>query len=175
MAVSRTRPPRWFGPILLLGMLFAVAGLVGMGMLLYQPTDGHITIGDRKYEVPSAEVSMIRHEPSMFLRVRPSGKPFLLVHDQRSADARHPTGMPYIFAVNDGAGQDVVYGRRGRSIVACRRASSPAGGCGTWIEYGGTTWSVLFPEARAGEADKFVGEAIAALKRYDTSHRRLIL
>jgi hypothetical protein len=149
-------------------MAVAVAALAGFGALLYDPPLQTLTVGQRSFVIPPADVSSRRRGPHLFIRVRPSGKPFELVHDSRLADARDETGVPHIFSVNDQGQHDVLYARDERSIVVCRRASSPAGGCGTWISYGGATWSILFPESRIGDADRFAREGVALLRKYDT-------
>lgn len=174
MVPVTSKRPWWFAPVLLSGMVIAMAGLVGLGSLLYSPVRGQIEIGNRSYLVPPGEISVVRQDSSTFIRISPPGKAFHIVHDSSSASEHDSTGIPKIFSVNDGADPSIMYRRYGRSIVVCRRASSPTGGCGTWIDYGGANWSVLFPEVRARDADKFVREATGALQRYDTRHRRLV-
>lgn len=168
MIASGKGPPRWFVPALFGGMFLAVVALVSFGSLLYEPTDESIQIGERTYLFPPAAVASIRRDPQLFIRVRPPDKPFELVHDARAIGRQSATGVPHIFSVNDHGEHDVWYSRDGRSLVLCRRASSPAGGCGTWINYGGAIWSVLFPESRRGNADEFAREATALLQKYDT-------
>lgn len=174
MAATRRNPPRWFVPALFAGMLLAVAGLVGLGAALYRPVHRAIVIGERTYVVPPAEISSYAREPHLFIRIRPSGQPFEIVHDGRGAGRRDRTGVPHIFSVNDHGQDDVRYERDERSTIVCRRASSPAGGCGTWISYGGVTWSILLPESRIGEADGFARRATALLKKYDTGVRGVL-
>lgn len=174
MADSKRLPPRWFMPVLFVGMLLAVAGLVGLGALLYEPAQRPIAIGERTYLVPPAEISSFTRDPHLFIRIRPSGLPFEIVHDGRGEGRRDRAGLPHIFSVNDEGDQGLRYDRVERSPVVCRRASSPAGGCGTWIRYGGVAWSILFPESRVGDADRFARRAAALLKTYDTSVRGLL-
>ena len=171
MTVTRKNPPRWFVPTLLAGMLLAVAALVGTAALLYQPDHRVIAIGDRSYLIPPAEVSSFTRDPHLFIRIRPSDRPFEIVHDGRGKGRRDRTGVPHIFSVNDQGQDGVWYGRDERSMVVCRRASSPAAGCGTWINYGGATWSILLPESRIDDADSFARQATALLKKYDTRVR----
>lgn len=174
MAVPRKDPPRWFVPALFGAMLLAVAALAGLGALLYDPPQDPITIGERTYVVPAAARSSIVRDPQLFIRIRPPGKAFEIVHDARVIGRRDRTGVPHIFSINDHDQHDVRYGRDGGSLVLCRRATSPAGGCGTWISYGGAIWSVLFPETRHEDAEEFAREATALLRKYDTRSSRII-
>ena len=174
MAAPRKDPPRWFVPVLFGAMLLAIAGLAGLGALLYDPPQGPITIGERTYVIPPEAVSSLTRHPQPFIRIRPPGKAFEIVHDARANGRRDRTGVPHIFSVNDHGHHDVRYGRDGRSLVLCRRAGSSAGGCGTWINHGGAIWSVLFPETRHGDADEFAREATALLRKYDTRSSRIM-
>ncbi|TFI60094.1 hypothetical protein E2493_02280 [Sphingomonas parva] len=168
MRRSRRDPPRWFGPGLLAGMFAAAAALAGAGVLLHRPDDQAVAVAGRTYVVPPGELSAHTRDPHLFVRIRPVDRPFEIVHDARATGRRDRTGVPHIFSVNDHAGHDVTYGRDGRSLVLCRRATGPAGGCGTWVEHGGATWSVLFPEVHRDRADALAREATALLRRYDT-------
>jgi hypothetical protein len=167
MGASGRNRPRWFVPALYLGSATLAAILV-FGTYLDPTEVGPIRVGERYYLVPPAEISSVRSDPPLFIRISPPNKPFHIVRDEKSVHGRDSSGVPHIFSINDGAGHHVVYRRHGRSIVVCRRASNPAGGCGTWIDFGGGRWSVLFPESRAADADKFVREARNALRRYDS-------
>lgn len=173
-ANPQARPPRWFIPAIIVGGLVALAGLVAMGYYLYDPPNEPIAIGERSYLIPPSDLAAYRQGPPMFVRVRPSGEPFDIVHDGRLEAQSDGKGLPFIFSVNDRPSSDVTYSRHGRSVVLCRRASSPSGGCGTWVSYGGRTWAILFPEARASDADQFVTRATALLRRYDSQVRGLL-
>ena len=174
MARSTRDQPRWFVPVLFGGMLIAVAVLAGLGALLYDPAHETLKVGDRTFVIPPSEISSLTRDPHLFVRIRLPDRPFEIAHDARAASRRDRTGVPHIFSVNDHGEHDVWYARDGRSLVACRRATTPIGGCGTWVSYGGVTWSILFPESRIGEADSFAREAVDRLNRYDTSSRRLL-
>jgi hypothetical protein len=149
-------------------MLAGVAALAGLGGLLHDRSLHSMEIGGRHYVFPPETVSSSTAGPPVFVRLRPGGGAFEIVHDGRLSGKHDRAGVPHIFSVNDHGGHDLVYARSNRSIVVCRRASSPTGGCGTWVQYGGVTWSVLFPESRAGEADEFARQAAAELRTYDT-------
>lgn len=174
MAPARNNPPLWFAPVLFGGMLLALFALVGLGALLYKPANRAIPVGDRSYLIPPAEISSFTADPHLFIRIRPSGQPFEIVHDSRGAGQLDRAGVPHIFSVNDAGGNDVRYARDNRSVVVCRGASSQVGGCGTWISYGGVTWSILLPEGRIGDADSFARRAAALLKKYDTKVRGVL-
>ena len=174
MARSRRNPPRWFAPALFGGMVVAVAVMAGLGALLYDPLPGKVTIGARTYAFPEEHLSSAAGEPGSFVRIMPPGKAFEIVHNAAAAGMRDRTGVPHIFSINDRQQPDLSYHRVGHSLVLCRRASSPAAGCGTWIEYGGAVWSVLFPAALSNQADGFAREARAALRGYDVNSSRLL-
>lgn len=174
MAEPRRSPPRWFVPGLFGIMFLAVAALAGLGALLYDPPHETVTIGERTFVIPPDDVSTLTRDPHLFVRIRVTDRPFEMVHDARAAGRHDRTGVPHIFSVNDRGEHDLRYGRDGRSLVVCKRASSPAGGCGTWINYGGAVWSILFPESRRGDADEFAREAAALLRKYDTRTNRLV-
>lgn len=166
--VSRKSPPRWFAPALFGAMLLAVAGLTALVAWLYDPPNAAVRIGARAYVVPPSALSSLTPGPPAFVRIRPPGKAFEIVHDARAAGRRDPAGMPHIFSVNDNGPHEIRYDRKGRYLIACRRAGAPFGGCGTWIDHDGTTWSVLFPESRIADAEKFAREATLLLRKYDT-------
>ena len=174
MARSRRMPPRWFAWALFGGMIVAVAAMAGLGALLYDPLPGKVTIGTRSYIFPAEHLSSDAGDLASFVRIRPPGKRFELVHAAQAAGLRDSTGVPHIFSINDRQQPDLTYHRAGHTLVLCRRASSPAAGCGTWIEYGGAVWSVLFPAALSNEAEGFVREAKAALRGYDVDGSRLL-
>jgi hypothetical protein len=174
MAAPRRTPPRWFAPSVFAGLFLAVAALAGLSALLHQPPDHAVDIGDRTYVIPPADVSSFTLDPHLFVRIRRADLPFEIVHDARGAGQRDRTGVPHIFSVNDQGQPGVWYARDELSTVVCRRASSPAGGCGTWISYGGVTWSILFPESRIGDADSFARQGTALLKKYDTKSSLMI-
>ncbi|HEX6374638.1 MAG TPA: hypothetical protein VFZ91_02850 [Allosphingosinicella sp.] len=174
MAAPRRNPPRWFAPSIFAGLFLAVAALAGLGALLYEPDDEAVGIGDRTYVIPPADISSFTRDPHLFLRIKRADQPFEIVHDARGAGQRDRTGVPHIFSVNDQGHHDVWYARDERSTVVCRRAGSPVGGCGTWISYGGATWSILFPESRIGDADGFARQGTALLRKYDTRSSRIV-
>ena len=168
MSAARKDPPAWFAPALFGAMLLAVAGLTGLGAWLYDPPNETVKIGARAYVVPPAALELLTTDPRPFIRIRPPGKAFEIVHDAGAAGRRDRTGVPHIFSINDDGPRDIRYARKGRYLIACRRAAAPPGGCGTWIDHGGATWSVLFPESRAADAETFAREATLLLRRYDT-------
>lgn len=168
MAPPRRDPPRWFAPSIFGGMFLAAAALAAVGALLYEPTDHTVDIGGRTYVIPPDDVSSLTLDPHLFIRIRRAGQPFEIVHDARGTGRRDRTGVPHIFSVNDQGQHGVWYARDERSTVVCRRASGSDGGCGTWISYGGVTWSILFPESLIEEADSFARRGTALLKKYDT-------
>lgn len=166
--------PRWFVPAVWCGMLLTVAALSGLAILFYDPQHETVAVGGRTYVVPPEHVSALTREPHLFIRIKPAGKPYEIVFDARAAGRRDGAGVPHIFSVNDHGGHGVWYSRDGRSLVVCRRASSPSAGCGTWIDYGGAVWSVLLPEARSGDADELARDATALLRRYDSRSPGLV-
>lgn len=161
-------PPRWFIPAVFAGMALSAAGIGGAVALLHEPPDGTVSIGERTYVIPPDAVSSLDRDSDLSIRVRPAGEAFEIVHDAVAKGRRDAAGVPHIFSVNDGGQHDVWYAKKERSIVVCRPAPGSADVCGTWISYGGATWSVLFPEARIRDADRFARRARALLERYDT-------
>jgi hypothetical protein len=151
-------------------MFVAVAALAALAASFYEPPGEAVTIGTRSYVIPPGEVSSLTLEPYVFVRIRPDERGFEIVHDSRASGRHDRTGVPHVFSVNDRDGNDLRYARDKRTTIVCRRA----GGCGTWISQGGADWSILFPESRIGEADSFVREAMALLRKYDTRSSRLV-
>lgn len=167
MAEPTGRPPAWFIPAIFGTALLAVLALVGLGAVLYEREHQPIKIGERSFAFPAENRSSLSLEPHVFVRTKPADAKFELVYDSRIAGQSDRIGVPLIFSVNDGAQTAVRYSRRGRSIIVCRRASSPAGVCGTWISYGGAIWSILFPEGLEQKGDSFARQGLAYLRRSD--------
>jgi hypothetical protein len=175
MPAPARRHPRWFTPALIGGILVATAGLGTIATLSSGSEAEQVAVGGRSLVIPASHVTSLAREPHLFVRIKPPDKPFDIVHDSRGTGRHDRTGVPHIFSVNDAAQHDVWYARDERTLVVCRRASSPVGGCGTWLTYGGARWSILFPESRIREADRFVREATTILRTYDRASGRLIL
>lgn len=174
MTAPNREPRPWFVAALCAAMLVAAAAFLWALQPGEPPADPAFAVGQRSYLIPPSQIISAMRDPHVFIRIAPPGRPFEIVHDGRAAGRRDPTGVPHIFSINDQGAHDVRYSRHGRWLVACRRASSPAGGCGTWMSYGGADWSVLFPESRAVETDSFVREARARLRSFETNGRRPI-
>ena len=174
MTGTKRDPPRWFKPVLFGGMLLVVVVLGMIAVLTVEADDDPLIVGERTFIVPPEHIISISREPPLFVRIKLPDRPFEIIHDARSDGLRDQTGVPHIFSINDQPGHDVWYGRDERTLFVCRRASSPFGGCGTWIRYGGAQWSVLFPESRVEDADRFAREAAVALRRYGSGSSRLI-
>lgn len=175
MPAPTRRHPRWFVPALIGGILIATAVLGTIATLTSGPQVEQVVIGQRSFVIPASHVTSLSREPHLFIRISPPDKPFDIVHDSRGTGRHDRAGVPHIFSVNDHEQHDVGYARDERTLVVCRRASSPIGGCGTWLKYGDGKWSILFPESRIGEADRFMREATIILRAYDRGSRHLIL
>ena len=173
MTAPQSEPPRWFKPAVFGAMLATIVVVAAIAAELGHDRAKPVAAGERAFAIPAGHLSAVSHEEPLFVRVKPPGRAYEIVHDARAAGRHDRAGVPHIFSVNDGDGHDVRYRRVGRTLVACRRASAPIGGCGTWIDYGGATWAVLFPESRIGEAERFAREVPALLRSYDTRPLRL--
>lgn len=125
-----------------------------------------LNVEGRAYAVPSGHISSLTREPHVFLRVKPPETRFSLVYDSRAVGAQSGPGVPRIFSVNDEGQTGVEYHQRGESLVVCRKAVHPNGGCGTMVDHDGAQWAVLFPLERLPEAEKLAREAVAMLDEY---------
>lgn len=174
MMKRRKETPLWFAPAVWGAMFVAVVAISILATFLYEPQHERVSVGSRTFVIPPEDLSSFTRDPNLFIRIKRAGKPYEIVHDARAAGRRDRAGVPHIFSVNDRGDHDLGYSRDGRSLVVCRRASSPAGGCGTWISYGGALWSVLLPEAHRGDADRLAQDSAELLRRYDTGWTGII-
>ena len=126
------------------------------------------SVGGRQFAVPSAHVHSMNREPHGFVRIKHPEARFELVYDSRLEGAWDEQGIYRIFSVNDGGAPAVEYHQKAGTLVVCRRAPSPRGGCGTKLRYGDGDWTVLFPYALLEEADEMLPRAFAVLNEYES-------
>lgn len=174
VAPTRKAPPLWFRGALVAGAFIAALAIAAMFVLTYEREHEPLRIGNRTFVIPPEQIVSARGEPDLFVRIRPPGKPFEIIYDQQSSGARDRLGVPRIFSINDQSGADTYYSRDQRTLAVCRRGSTPSAGCGTWINYAGVKWSVLFPDSHVRDADRITREASAILRRYDSRATRLM-
>lgn len=175
MGTPSNDPPWWFRPAVFGTIILAVAALWALVARDGGSAAEPIEISGSSFLIPPAHHTAKGDEGALFVRIKPPGKLYEIVHDARSEGRHDRAGLPVIFSVNDHGEHDVRYVRIRRALVACRRASAPAAGCGTWIDYRGTVWSVLFPEAHIEDAERIARDASAVLGGYDARSRRLVI
>lgn len=127
-------------------------------------------IKDARFSVPSEAVRSVRDRPSGFIRINDPETPIELVYDQQLQQKSDERGYPVLFSVNDGDYPRIAYLRApdGAPIVCRVAAAAPYGGCGSPIEFKGSTWAVLFPVGRVGEAEAFRRRAETVLQNFST-------
>lgn len=125
-------------------------------------------VGGHSFSVPARHVRSIKRDSPGFVRINDPDSPLELIFDARLQGRTDQAGAPLLFGVNDGEYPRLSYWRtRAGARVVCREAvAAPRGGCGTAVETGGATWTVLFPQGRMGEADAMRRRAKALLERY---------
>lgn len=108
-----------------------------------------------RFAVPAANVRSISQEPPGFVRINDPDSPIEIAFHAGLQGKTDGRGAPLLLSVNDGAYPQIVYRRTARgTLVVCRTGvSAPNAGCGVPVSFRGATWTVLFPEQRAAEAD----------------------
>jgi|GEM_PF-2782113 len=173
MADSPDEPPRWFKPIVFGAMLLAVGAVSALVTELAEAPGEPLSIGARSFAVPDEQ--LVLSDNGALVRIRPPVRSYEIVRDAASAERHDGRGVPRIFSIND-RGHAVRYHRAGSILVVCREERDARNVCGTWIVYGGATWSLLFPtDARVEDAEEIVRDATKALRGYDTRRGSLVL
>ena len=134
------------------------------------PEMTQFSIKGTQFSVPSEEVRSARDGREGFVRINDPDTAIEIVYDpqlQQGTDAR---GYPLLFSVSDGDYPNLVYRRTpdGAPVVCRVAAAPPSRKCGSPIEFEGSTWAVLFPEPRVGEAEAFWRRAEAVLENFST-------
>lgn len=130
-------------------------------------TTERLTAGSRTYAIPSRHISTVTREPHVFVRIKHPERPYDLVYDSRTQGATDAAGAPVIFSINDGQSPGIERYRSGVGIITCRRAVNPRGGCGVKLTHGSNEWSLLFPEKRLQDAERFTRDAASLLNQYE--------
>ena len=125
-----------------------------------------LQVGKQQLAVPSTHVRSIIREPHKFVRIKHPDTQFELVYDSRLAGEWDQQGIARIFSVNHAAAPGIEYHQIGGTLVVCRKAPAPNGGCGTKLRFGDADWRVLFPEARLQEAPLILRQASKVLSDY---------
>lgn len=124
------------------------------------------TVDGKTYSVPSSHLSSSSREPHLFVRIKHPDKPYDLVYDGRAPGAQLGPGVPRLFSINDEDQSGVEYSDLPDGMLVCRKAVHPKGGCGLRFRHLDVEWILLFPIARAGEANSFKRDAAALLDDY---------
>lgn len=123
-------------------------------------------VGSQQLAVPSSHVRSITREPHGFVRIKHPDAQFELVYDSRLTGAWDEKGIAQIFSVNEDAAPGVEYHQIAETLVVCRKAPAPNGGCGTKLKFGDADWTVLFPEASLKDAPLIARKASEVLNSY---------
>jgi hypothetical protein len=122
--------------------------------------------GETSYLFPGSHIRSTSGDDYSFVRVKPPGLRFELVHDSRIAGRRDEEDWPLVFSLNQKGKPNVDRHMVGEMKVVCRRAVNPRSGCGIEVVHRGTVWNALFPRKDKVQARKIEREALALLDSY---------
>lgn len=114
-------------------------------------------INDTRFSVPSRVVRSVRDGESGFIRINDPHTPIEIVYDAKLQGNTDRRGYALLFSVNDGDYPRVDYYRTtsGMPVICRNSANAATRTCGSAVEFEGSTWTVLLPPKRIGDADAF--------------------